>query len=139
MRTFFRILFAAIGDFFKSMAQTLATAFLTSVCSHDSEVILPKNTRWHKFLVDNHFKSSERVQFVVEPEANVLCVYVTDKDGGEHSIRFGIIEDGPDPLHFVAEEVGTNLRFKNEAHLFDFLTRMIALPQLIDGPIVMHV
>ncbi len=139
MRTFFRILFAAIGDFFKSAAQTFATAFLTLACSHEPKIIRPSNTRWHKFLVDNHFKSSERVQFVVEPEANTLCVCVTDKDGGEHSMRFGIIEDGPEPLHFVAEEVGTNHRFKNEAHLFDFLTRMIARPQLIDGTIVMHV
>lgn len=139
MKTFFRIFFDAIGDFFKSAAQTLATAFLTSVCSHESEVILPKNTRWHKFLTDNHFKSSDRVHFVVEPEENVLCVHVTDKDGGEHSMRFRIIEDGPEPLHFVAEEVGTNHRFKNEAHLFDFLNRMIARPQLIDGPIVIRV
>lgn len=139
MKTILREIRSALAELFKNTAQTFATAFLTLACSHEPKVIRPSNTRWHKFLVDNHFKSSEQVQFVVEPEENVLCVYVTDKDGGEHSMRFGIVEDGPEPLHFVAEEVGTNHRFKNEAHLFDFLTRMIARPQLIDGPIVMHV
>lgn len=138
MKTILREIRSALAELFKSTAQTLATAFLTLVCSHEPKVTRQKNTRWHKFLIDNHFATSEKVAFSVEPKTNVLCVCVMDDKGREHNLYFKIVEDGPDPLHFIAEEVDRNHRFKNEAHLCDFLHKMIAHPQLIDGPIFIN-
>lgn len=132
MKNIVGIAISALVTIIRSMVQTLSSALAIIACPIEPKIVFPKNTRWYKFLIDNHFTSSRKVQFSVE-ETNVLRVCVSDNDGGEHSLYFKIVEDGPNPHHFIVEEVGTNLQFKNEAHLCDFLHRMIAHPRLIDG------